>query len=74
MKTSVPCFLRMSQKRVKIPGSSNSVIYEPVKKIGIITSNLGTSKAISLGAYNFALSNLKNKSSNTLNNSNNVTL
>lgn len=67
-------FFENESKTVKIPGSSNSVIYEPVKKIGIITSNLGTSKAISLGAYNFALSNLKNKSSNTLNNSNNVTL
>ncbi|MDD4592558.1 MAG: ROK family protein, partial [Parabacteroides sp.] len=51
-------FFENESKTVKIPGSSSSVIYEPAKKVGIITSNLGTNKAISLGAYCFALNNL----------------
>ncbi|MDR0429944.1 MAG: ROK family protein, partial [Tannerellaceae bacterium] len=51
-------FLKNESKIVTIPESSNTAIYHAVKKIGVKTSALGTSKAIAIGAYNFALHHL----------------
>ena len=51
-------FIKNESKTVEIPGSRTTVLYHQVKKIGIITSKLGTSKAVSLGAYRFALNKL----------------
>lgn len=45
-------------KYIDLPGSNDQVYYDPLPKIGIGTSRLGTSKAISLGAYAFALNKL----------------
>lgn len=44
---------------LEIYGSSNKhVTYDPIKRIGVTTSKIGASKAISVGAYIYALSHL----------------
>jgi glucokinase len=44
--------------RIGIPGTDKTIPYEAERKLGIMVSKLGTSKAISLGAYAFALHKL----------------
>jgi glucokinase len=51
-------FLKNTSIMVKVPKSQLEVIYENNKKTGISISTLGTSKAVSLGAYAFALHQL----------------
>jgi len=51
-------FFKNESKMLKIPSSKNAVAYHSVKKIGVKISELGTSKAIAIGAYNFALNQL----------------
>lgn len=48
-------FLKNESKMVTIPDSKHTAIYHSTKKIGVKVSKLGTSKAIAIGAYNFAL-------------------
>lgn len=43
---------------LKIYGTDKTVSYDPVKRTGIMMSKLGASKAISIGAYTYALSQL----------------
>lgn len=54
-------FLRDEQVEVKVPGSINSVKYNTIKKTGITISNLGTGRAVALGAYAFALMEMDEK-------------
>lgn len=51
-------FAKGDQRRIKVYGSDREVVYDPQKRIGVAISKLGASKAISVGAYNFALSQL----------------
>lgn len=51
-------FLKGSPKKVTIPGTDISVDYDPVKKAGIGVTKLGDLRAISIGAYSFALHQL----------------
>ena len=51
-------FLKEKDKMVKIPFSEREVHYACHKKIGIAVSTLGASRAVALGAYSFALSQL----------------
>ncbi len=51
-------FLVGSQKVLQVPESNRTVTYDPVKRIGVGVSKLGTSKAVALGAYAFALNRL----------------
>lgn len=51
-------FARGEARQLKIYGSEETVTYDPQKRIGIITDKIGTSKAISVGAYDFALDQL----------------
>lgn len=51
-------FLSTRVQKLKIPFSDETINYNPDKRIGIALSKLGTSKAISLGAYAFALTKL----------------
>jgi glucokinase len=48
-------FARGEEKEIVIPGTNSHMRYDPVKRIGIGISRLGTSMAVSLGAYAFAL-------------------
>lgn len=52
-------FLKPTSKEVPVPFSLKKALYDPVKKTGIGISRLGTSKAVSVGAYAFALSGLE---------------
>jgi len=51
-------FLYSGSGRIQVPFSETTVQYDPQKKIGVGISKLGTSAAVSLGAYAFALSKL----------------
>ncbi len=51
-------FARGQQRELKVYGTDTSVVYDPEKRIGIVTSKLGASQAIALGAYAFALNKI----------------
>lgn len=51
-------FLKGEQKSIKIYNSEIEVTYDPQKRIGIGLSKIGANKAVSLGAYTFALHQL----------------
>jgi len=52
---SLEQFLRPATRQVQVPGSARVVPYDPTKRIGVGLSRLGTSRAIALGAWAFAL-------------------
>lgn len=45
-------------RKIKIYGTEDTITYDPMKRTGIIVSKLGASKAISIGAYTYALASL----------------
>lgn len=51
-------FAKGEERQIKVYGSERTVAYDPMKRVGIIMSKLGASKAISIGAYSFALSQI----------------
>jgi glucokinase len=48
-------FLKGSTREIPVPHSTRTVRYDPEMRIGVGISRIGTSKAISIGAYAFAL-------------------
>ena len=48
-------FTATSGKMIKVPFSDKEVWYDPSKKIGITATKLGTSSAVCIGAYAFAM-------------------
>ena len=38
-----------------MPGTDRKVIYDPLKRVGVGLSRLGTSRAVAIGAYAYAL-------------------
>lgn len=54
-------FAKGNSRTIRIWGSDRTAEYDPMKRIGITFSSLGASKAISAGAYSFALSELDRK-------------
>jgi glucokinase len=51
-------FIKNESKEIKVHGTEKTVSYNPSKKIGVGVSQLGTSNAIAIGAYAFALHKL----------------
>ena len=51
-------FARGDQRTLKVYGTDRYVAYDPQKRIGVTISKMGASRAISVGAYAFALSQL----------------
>lgn len=51
-------FVRGSQRTIQVPFSSTEAEYDDMKRIGVGVSLLGTSRAVSIGAYAFALSRI----------------
>jgi glucokinase len=51
-------FLAGETRQITIPGSRKQVTYDPLQRIGIGISRLGTTKAVAIGAYAFALNKL----------------
>lgn len=45
-------------RKIRVYGTDRYVDYDPMKRIGVMTSKLGASNAISIGAYAFALNQL----------------
>ena len=54
-------FVKGEAREVVVPGSLRRVAYDPLKRIGVGLSRLGTSRAVALGAYAFALAELDRK-------------
>ncbi len=52
-------FLRGDVREVKIPGSQHVIRYDPMQRTGVGISRLGTSEAVAIGAYAYALSKLR---------------
>lgn len=55
-------FIQGQAREIVVPGTERRVVYDPLKRIGIGVSRLGTSRAVSLGAYALALHNLERPS------------
>jgi glucokinase len=51
-------FVKGEAREVVVPGSGRRVAYDPLKRVGVGLSRLGTSQAVALGAYAFALAEL----------------
>ena len=51
-------FAKGNQRPLKVYGTDRYVAYDPMKRIGVMISKLGASKAISVGAYAYALHQL----------------
>ena len=48
-------FVKTDANKISVYGTDEKVSYDPSKKIGVGISKIGTSKAVSIGAYAFAL-------------------
>ncbi len=57
-------FAKGDSRQLKVYGFDEYVTYDPMKRTGVTISRLGASKAISIGAYTYALSMLDNQNSN----------
>ncbi len=57
-KDQLADFLTPSKTEIQIPFSQRKLHYDPNKKMGIGISRLGTSRAVSIGAYAYALNKL----------------
>ncbi len=53
-------FTEKTGKMVKVPFSDQEVWYNPTKRIGVGVTKLGTTSAVAIGAYAFAIEKLKN--------------
>jgi glucokinase len=51
-------FLKGETRTITVPGSKKKVQYDPLQRIGVGMSRLGTSEAVAIGAYAFALRKL----------------
>ena len=51
-------FAKGEARELKIYGTEKTVTYDPQKRIGVTIDKIGTSTAISVGAYDFALAEL----------------
>jgi glucokinase len=51
-------FLAGESREITVPGSRKKLVYDSLQRIGIGVSRLGTSEAVAIGAYAFALSKL----------------
>jgi len=53
-------FTEKTGKMVKVPFSDQEVWYNPTKRVGVGVTKLGTSSAVAVGAYAYAINQLKN--------------
>jgi glucokinase len=56
--TQLAIFLKGQTRTINVPGSTRTVDYDPLQRVGVGLSRLGTSEAVAVGAYAFALSRL----------------
>lgn len=60
-ETEFAAFAKGNSKTINVRGTNLTVEYDDMKRIGVTFSKLGASKAISAGAYAFALSKIDEK-------------
>ena len=60
-KDKLEKFLKGGLREITVPGSDKKLMYDPEARIGIGISKIGTSKAVAIGAYAFALNSLDKK-------------
>jgi glucokinase len=58
-ETDMAAFLRGAAHEITVPGGNEKVVYDPLKRTGVGLSRLGTSQAVAVGAYAFALKALE---------------
>jgi glucokinase len=51
-------FVKGETRQVRVPGSARTIAYDPLARTAIGISRLGTSEAVAIGAYAFALRHL----------------
>ncbi len=51
-------FVAGDTRTITIPGSARTVAYDPLQRVGVGITRLGTSEAVAVGAYAFALQQL----------------
>jgi glucokinase len=51
-------FLKGETRTIRIPGTTRTLEYDPLQRVGVGISRLGTSAAVALGAYAYAVSHL----------------
>jgi glucokinase len=51
-------FVKGEARELEVPGSGRKVNYDPLQRVGVGLSRLGTSRAVAIGAYAFALAEL----------------
>jgi glucokinase len=51
-------FLKGQTRSISVPGTTRTLEYDPLQRIGVGMTRLGTSEAVALGAYAFALQKL----------------
>ncbi|MDP3849978.1 MAG: ROK family protein [Luteolibacter sp.] len=51
-------FLKGETRTIQVPHSERSIQYDPLQRVGVGMSRLGTSEAVALGAYAFAVNQL----------------
>lgn len=54
-------FSQGDTREITVPFSARKIKYDPLKRIGVGLGHLGTSKAVSVGAYTFALAQLDSR-------------
>jgi len=52
-------FAKGESVEIEIPGTSRTIPYDPMKRTGVLISRQGTSRAVAMGAYVYALNHLK---------------
>lgn len=56
--TELEAFVKGETKELSVPGSARRVKFDALQRVGVGISRLGTSEAIAIGAYAFALNQL----------------
>jgi glucokinase len=54
-------FLENQSREIRVPFSKRVINYNPSRYIGVGVSRLGTSRAVSIGSYAYALAELEKK-------------
>lgn len=57
-KSDLDAFIKGDTREITVPGGSKKILYDPMSRVGVGVSRLGTSRAVALGAYAFALNKL----------------
>ncbi len=54
-------FLNPAKREILVPGSGRRVVHDPLKRVGICVTRLGTARATALGAWRVAVETLANR-------------